>query len=94
MNSKQEPNNKISNEEIVIRIRIPRFAIKFIRYLVQNPGALFIIAFQVMLIYTAILLSIGASNLANEIAVRAYYSLVIGVILQLVSYLKSKDKEK
>jgi Gpi18-like mannosyltransferase len=61
---------------------------KLEEYLRENPGALFIIFFQILLIICAILLIQGKSTLADDIAVYAYYSLVIGVILQIISFMK------
>ena len=64
---------------------------KIVRYLRQNLGAPFIIVFQMLLLFCAFLLIRGYSNLANEVAIYAYYSLVIGVVLQLVSFLRHRD---
>jgi len=36
---------------------------------------------------------VGNSALANGVAVYAYYLLVVGVVLQLVSHLRSRGKE-
>ena len=72
-----------------IRISITR---KHIKYFKTNWGATFIIAFQILLICAAVYLSMGIESIANEIAIYAYYSLVIGVILQLVSYVRYERK--
>ena len=64
---------------------------KIVRYLRQNLGSPFIIVFQMLLLFCAFLLIRGYSNLANEVAVYAYYSLVIGVVLYLVSFLRHRD---
>lgn len=63
------------------------------QYLRENWGAPFIITFMILLIICASLLALGNSELANDIAVYAYYFLVAGVILQLASYLKYGRKE-
>lgn len=65
--------------KIVLRIR---------RYLRENPGAPFIVAFQMLLLVCAGLLISGSSGIANEVAVWAYYSLVVGLVLQLVSFVR------
>ena len=57
-------------------------------YLRENWGAPFIIAFMVMLMTAAGYLYYGLESIANDIAVYAYYSLVIGVVLQPIRYLK------
>jgi hypothetical protein len=63
-------------------------------YFKENWGAPFIIAFMILLIIAAIYLSIGNEVYANEIAIYAYYALVIGVFLQLASYIKYAKKEE
>jgi len=62
-------------------------------YLKGNWGAPFIIAFMVMLITCAYLLAYGNEAVANGLAVYAYYFLVIGVVLQLICYLKYGEKD-
>jgi len=63
-------------------------------YLRENLGAPFIIGFMALLMICAGLLIQGNSSLANDLAVYAYYLLVIGVFLQLASSLKyGKSKE-
>ena len=65
------------------------------KYLKENPGAPFIIGFMTLLISCAILLSTGHAPQANTIAEYAYYLLVIGVILQFVSFVKEgKTKQE
>jgi len=61
-------------------------------YLRDNPGASFIIGFQVLLIVCAGLLILGNSVWAEGVAVVAYFSLVIGVVLQLVSFLRHGER--
>jgi hypothetical protein len=63
------------------------------RYFRENPGALFVIAFQILLLVCAGLLIGGNSVWANDLSVVAYFSLVIGVVLQLVSFLRHGKKE-
>ncbi len=64
---------------------------RIVRYLRKNLGSPFIIVFQMLLLYCAFLLVRGNSNLANDVVVYAYYSLMIGVVLQLVSFLRPGD---
>jgi len=62
-------------------------------YLRENWGAPFIIAFMILLVIAAGYLAYGNEAFANDIAVYAYYSLVIGVILQIICYIKyGEDK--
>ena len=71
-----------------------RFPPRIERYLRENPGAFFIIGFQILLLTCAGLLIQGNSALANEVAVYAYYLLVAGVVLQLISFLRHKKREQ
>ena len=67
---------------------------RFLDYLKENPGAGFIIAFQALIVYAAVLLALGDSAQANEMAVRAYYALVIGVLWMLVDYVRESRKSR
>jgi len=74
------------------RFRHATWLLRFLNYLRKNPGAGFIIAFQVLLIYTAVLVSLGDLAQANVMAIRAYYALVIGVLWMLVDYIREEGK--
>ena len=54
----------------------------------ENWGAPFIVGFMLLLMVAAASLSMGLAVLTNEVAVYAYYALVIGVVLQLACFLK------
>jgi len=58
------------------------------RYLKDNLWAPFIVSFQLLLLVSAGLLIQGNSVVANEVAVYAYFLLVIGVVLQLITYVR------
>lgn len=63
-------------------------------YFRENPGAFLIVEFQVLLVTCAFFLINGDSTIADEVAVVAFYLLVIGVILQIVQFVrKEKDNE-
>ena len=62
------------------------------RYLRENPGASFIIGFQILLLVCAGLLILGNSVWAEGLAVVAYFSLVIGVVLQLISFMRHGEE--
>ena len=69
------------------------------RYFRRNPAAFFITGFQILLLVCAGLLISGSSFWAEGVAVGAYFSLVIGVVLQLISFLRhgegdSKENER
>jgi len=73
----------------------PRFDLKATRkikqYFRDNPGAVFIIGFQLLLVVCAGLLIQGSSVMANEVATYAYFLLVVGVILQFIVYIMHRD---
>jgi len=72
---------------MVINLRIKA---RWLRYFRENAGVPFVVGFIGLLLTCAGLLVQGNSNLANEVATYAYYSLVIGVVLQLVCFIKYK----
>jgi hypothetical protein len=61
-------------------------------YFRSNPGTLFIIAFQALLVSAAALLVSGNSSMADEIAVYAFYALVIGVAIQIAVAVREERK--
>jgi hypothetical protein len=63
-------------------------------YVKENWGSPFIAAFMLLLISTVISTSSGLLSLADNIAIYAFYTLVIGVTLQLVCYLKYGKKSE
>jgi hypothetical protein len=63
-------------------------------YVNENWGSPFIIAFILLLIGDAVSLSLGLSYFADNIAVYAFYALVIGVVLQLICFLKYQRKSE
>ena len=60
----------------------------------ENWGAPFVLAFIALLISSAVYLSIGNSSIANNIAVYAFYALVLGVVLQIASYVKYGESRR
>jgi hypothetical protein len=67
-----------------------KFLFRLKGYVKENWGSPFIVAFMVLLMGSAVFLSAGLSYQADTIAVYAFYALVAGVILQLISFLKYK----
>ena len=57
-------------------------------YVRENWGAPFIVGFMLLLMVAAASLSMGLAELANDEAIFAYCALVVGVVLQLASFLK------
>jgi hypothetical protein len=52
-------------------------------YFTANPGTPFIIAFMALLLSAAALLTTGRPNEADDIANYAFYSLVLGIAIQI-----------
>lgn len=63
------------------------------RYIRENPGAFFVVCFQALLLMCAFLLIRGNSVFAERIAVWAYFSLVVGFLLQLVNFARRGREE-
>ena len=64
------------------------------KYVRENPGGPLIILFMLFLVTAAMELAKGSENIANRCAEVAYYYLVAGVILQLLSAIKEERKSK
>ena len=67
---------------------VKQFLLKIKRHSRENPKASFIIVFQVIMLICAGLLILGHSSWAEGLALVAYFSLAIGVVLQLISFLR------
>ena len=74
--------DSIRNNKIIIRIR---------EYVIRNWGAPFLVGFMVLLISSAFFLP-SNFRLADTISVFAFYALTVGVVLQLVCFLKYGQK--
>lgn len=61
-------------------------------YMRENWGAPFVAAFMLLLVVAAASLVMGLGFLADGVAVVAYFALVVGVVLQLVCFLKYGEK--
>ena len=59
-------------------------------YVKENWGAPFILGFMALLMVAAASLIMEFSVFAEEVAVYAYYSLVVGVVFQLACFLKCR----
>jgi hypothetical protein len=63
----------------------PRFRL----YLKSNYGAPFVIAFIVLLVAAAVFESMGTGGIANTLSEYAYFSILIGVVLQVIASRKN-----
>jgi len=57
-------------------------------YFRVNWGSPFIIVFMILLLMAAGNLAYGFEDVANSLAIYAYYALVLGVVLQIICYFK------
>ena len=62
-------------------------------YVKKNWGSPFIFGFMILLVSAGFYLSFGISILSDTLAVYAFYSLIVGVALQLACFLKYPPKE-
>jgi len=62
-------------------------------YVRENWGVPFILAFMALLIVAAVSLSASLTSLANDFSICSYCSLVVGIILQFVCFLKYGKKD-
>lgn len=62
------------------------------RYVRENWGAPFIVGFILLLVVAAVSMATGLDALADNAATYAYYALIAGVVLQLVCFLKFREK--
>ena len=80
----------MAKRKVIVKISTKRREISFVLpygdYLIENWGSPFIVVFIALLISAATYLSINNEAIANYLAVYAYYFLVIGVVLQIASY--------
>jgi len=58
------------------------------RFFRENPGAVFVLGFEVVLVACAVLLVAGLASLAESLAVVGYFLLVAGVVVQLVWFVR------
>ncbi len=72
------------------KINFIDFQIRVKGYVKENWGSPFVVSFIFLLLSAATLLSLGISYWAEQIAVYAYYALVIGIVLQILCYIKYK----
>ncbi len=72
------------------KINFIDFPIRVKGYVRENWGSPFVVGFIFLLLSAATLLSLDISYWAEQVAIYAYYALVIGVVLQIVCYIKYK----
>ena len=61
-------------------------------YVRENPGSPFVVAFIVLLISAAVFFSTGRGDLASELSIYAYFSLLAGVVLQAVAAIRDRSR--
>ena len=72
---------------------VRRISLRVKEYVKENWGAPFIVGFMALLIVAAVSLLMDFRVLADEVAVYAYYALVVGVVLQLACFLKCRKSK-
>ena len=77
-----------------IEVRKSAVQIRFEIYFRVNWGVPFIMGFMLLLVVAAVSLSMSLSSLADGVAVYAFYALVVGIVLQLASFLKYRKRSE
>lgn len=78
-----------------IKIKVKREKIRHLKeYFRENLGAPFIIAFMALLLTSAVFLLLGISEVSDRLATIAYFMLIAGVLLQMVSYFLESRRKK
>jgi amino acid transporter len=87
----------LKTNEDTVRKKIGSFADKIMPkvkgYVKENWGTPFIVGFMALLLVAAVSLSMGFSVFADDVAVYAYYALVVGVVLQFACFWKYRNKK-
>ncbi|MCD6432213.1 hypothetical protein J7L33_05920 [Candidatus Bathyarchaeota archaeon] len=71
-----------------MRVELKGLVVRVLRFFRENPGALPVVGFQFLLLVCAFLLAFGVGDVAEGLAVVAYFLLVAGVVFQLVDYVR------
>jgi hypothetical protein len=79
------------NEMTKIHYYLHKIQVLTHSYLMENWGFPFIAGFLILLFSSAILLA-ASMDYAEQIANFAYFSLVVGVVLQLICFSKNRKK--
>ncbi len=66
---------------------------QLLSYFKENPSAIFILDFILLLMFAALLLIYRREREANLVAEYAYFILVAGVLVQLVQYVRENRGE-
>lgn len=61
-------------------------------YFRSNPGTIFILGFQVLLVSAAVFLVTGSSSAADQLAIYAFYALIIGIAIQIGVAIREERK--
>jgi hypothetical protein len=61
-------------------------------YFKANPGTPFVVAFMILLLSAAALLAIDRPNEADNVANYAFYSLVLGIAIQVIVTIRESRK--
>ncbi len=62
------------------------------RYFRNNPGSLLIVVFQILLVSAAVLAEVGHRLMADEVAIYAFYTLVLGISVSVYSAIRASRK--
>lgn len=77
-----------------ITVFFKKMAAKLKRLSIENWGFPFISMFLMLLIASAVLVAAGLGSVADIPATLAYFSLLVGVILQVICFSKNRKNAK
>jgi len=80
----------VARWRIAPTISLPMPLVRLVKYLVDNPGCIFILVFQALLLSAAAALISGLEAFANEIIIYAFFSLFVGIIIQMIIVVREK----
>jgi hypothetical protein len=77
--------------------RFPPFLLMYLRksnaYFKEKPSAIFMIAFMILLICCAFLLTFDKSLVAEKLANGAFFSLVLGIFIEFIQIVRNRGRD-
>jgi heme/copper-type cytochrome/quinol oxidase subunit 4 len=74
------------------KIGFNRIMLNAKRHIKENWGSSFMVGFMLFLVFTVFSLSAGFNSLSDNVAIYALFTLMMGVFLQLASFLNYSEK--
>ena len=78
---------------LILRPILEKKVPKITEFIYQGSGSIYIVGFIITLVLAALCLIFRLEGIANEIATVGYFLLVVGVVKELIDFIKEKRKE-